>query len=107
MSRAPSRERWLRLTLVSGSLAAILSALAILEGALRIVDPGLMVRQRGLQRYHPRLGWENRPGARSAAMMRATRAMRSTSPTEVPPNFMTKRDIWRAISMACRDAIPA
>ena len=67
MPRAPIRERTLRLALLAGSLVAISSALAILEGALRITDPGLMVRQRGLQRYHPRLGWENRPGARSAA----------------------------------------
>ena len=34
-----------------------------------------------------------RPGLRSAATMRATRAMRSTSPTDVPPNFITRRDM--------------
>jgi hypothetical protein len=31
------------------------------------------------------------PGLRSAATIRATRRMRSTSPTDVPPNFITTR----------------
>lgn len=64
--RTSRQERWLRLALAGGGLIAALTAFAMLEGAIRILDPGLMVRHRGQQKYHPRLGWENRPGARSA-----------------------------------------
>ena len=70
MNRAaptPRREKLIRTALFTASVVATLGAVATIEAAIRLADPELMVRRRGLQRYHPVLGWENRPNTRSYA----------------------------------------
>ncbi len=79
----PRRESLLRLALLAASVVVALGAVAAVEAAIRLADPDLMVRRRGLQRYHPVLGWENRPNARShdagiAVSMGATGHRRSS-----------------------------
>lgn len=66
MAHTPRRERLIRAGLFAASVLAALGAVVTIEAAIRLTDPELMVRRRGLQRYHPRLGWENRPHARSS-----------------------------------------
>ena len=61
----PHREKLLRTTLIAAGVIAGLGAVGVVEAAIRLADPELMVQRRGLQRYHPLLGWENRPGAHS------------------------------------------
>lgn len=60
------RERLLRLALIFGGLVVSLGLVALGEAALRIADPDLLVRRRGLHRYHPELGWEGVPLARAS-----------------------------------------
>ena len=67
IARGRSEEALLRAGSMVASLLAILGVVTVLEAAVRIADPQLMVRHRGMQRYHPRLGWENRPGGHSVA----------------------------------------
>jgi len=62
----PRREKVIRAALFAASVVAVLGAVATIEAAIRMADPELMVRRRGLQRYHPLLGWENRPNARAS-----------------------------------------
>ncbi len=52
--------------LMGMTVLGLLGALGVIELALRYSDPELMVRRRGIHRYHPRLGWEPRPWAQSS-----------------------------------------
>lgn len=64
-ARNGPREGLRRASLIAASVLAVLGFVTALEAAIRVADPHLMVRHRGMQRYHPQLGWENRPHARS------------------------------------------
>ncbi|MEO8501287.1 MAG: GDSL-type esterase/lipase family protein, partial [Vicinamibacteria bacterium] len=65
MKHFPRREYVLRALLVAASVLGLGLVLVVAEVSLRLVDPQLMIRRRGIHQYHPRLGWVPRPGAHS------------------------------------------
>ena len=65
MKHFPRRECVLRALLVAASVLGLALVMVLAEVSLRLVDPQLMIRRRGIHQYHPRLGWVPRPGVRS------------------------------------------